>query len=287
VAAAAPQPTVQAQGGLIQMRLLVEDIPTTVTCSDCHCTYNRANEMDSRLHREEHDLFVLGVPVTGLRPTSSFRVERLWSSSPNGLGDYIVTVDRSSHNAWKNLASTVLDLVDRDLGAEPINPNRLWSTTPERSNSSRGARANNNSNLVARFKVYLYVKDMGRFRPKRVVSLLLAERIAEGFETVYAQGELDESATQLTVANNTQLQVTDRAHEAVLGVNKIWTHQEYRGQNCATRLIDKARDNFIWSYRIPRIHVAWTQTTEDGARFAERYFQSYGDFVFLTYFEDL
>lgn len=75
----------------------------------------------------------------------------------------------------------------------------------------------------------------------------------------------------------------DESHEAVLGINKFWTLGTSRRRGYAKKLLDQARQSFIPSYVIPRVHIAWTFTTDDGAHFAKEYLQSQTDYDNLTY----
>jgi hypothetical protein len=64
--------------------------------------------------------------------------------------------------------------------------------------------------------------------------------------------------------------VSTKAHEAVLGINKFWTLKTSRQNSYAKKLLDQARQTFIPSYIIPRVHIAWMYTNDDEAKFAKK-----------------
>ena len=59
--------------------------------------------------------------------------------------------------------------------------------------------------------------------------------------------------------------------EALVGVSRIWVHPEFQRKGFASRLVDGMRG----AYRLPTVvskaEVAFSHTTEMGAKFAEGY----------------
>jgi hypothetical protein len=254
--------------------------PQTVwTCGICGLTCNRTIAVDVKAHDEYHEAYTDGEPVVGLMTTPRYQLASIETGI--GQGDYIVMVDRSSTEGWKRLAQTVLDKrVDKELGSIPITADVLWSSIEDP--AAKGPIANQ----VERFKVYMYVR---RRVPRlgRVVSILLAERVKTGYETNRTQLESDEFGSWPATVPQTQTIVSNRAHEAVLGINKFWTLKGCRRQGLGKLLVDHARQNFVRSYIIPRVHIAWTHTTHDGANFAKAYMEDQADYDFLTYDDHL
>lgn len=276
---AAPNNIARGSGNLVQTQLDLGQ-PTNLTCDTCRFTFNRTVQADVKAHQKFHDAHILGEPVTGLTTTTRYLLRSI--DTGIGQGDSIIVVDRSSTEGWKNLAMTVLERhVDRELGAAPISENHLWSSIKDPATTGQSSEAN----LVDRYKVYMYVR---RYQPRlgklgRVVSLLLAERITTGFETNRIQIESDEFGPWPAQVAHFQTVVSTKSHEAVLGISKFWTLGTSRRRGYAKKLLDQARQNFIPSYIIPRVHVAWTFTTDDGAHFAKEYLQSQTDYDYLTY----
>ncbi len=272
----APSNAAQGSANLIQKQLDLGR-PAVITCNICRFTFNRTLLGDVRAHTDYHDTHIFGEPVIGLTTNHRYHLQSI--DTGIGQGDYVVMVDRSSTEGWKNLALSVLERhVDKELGSVPISANILWSSIadPAATESTSGATQ------VDRFKVYMYVR---RYVPKmgRVVSILLAERISTGFETNRIQVEADEFGPWPPIVRKLETVVSTKAHEAVLGVNKFWTIRRSRRSGYGKTLLDQARQTFVPSYIIPRVHIAWTCTTDDGARFAKEYLQCQADYDFLTY----
>jgi hypothetical protein len=113
----------------------------------------------------------------------------------------------------------------------------------------------------------------------------LAERITTGFEMRNVQIDQDEFGPWPSEVVHTKPCLSTKAHEAVLGVNKFWTILKHRRNGYGKLLLDEARKDFICCYTIPRIHVAWTQTTDEGNRFAKHYLQDEANYDYLVYNE--
>lgn len=60
----------------------------------------------------------------------------------------------------------------------------------------------------------------------------------------------------------------------LLGVRVIWVHKQHRGQKVATQLLDIARRHFSFGMVFDKINVAFSQPTEAGLSFAQRYMDS-------------
>jgi hypothetical protein len=266
----------QGSGNLVQAQLDIGR-PTNLMCNICRFTFNRTVLADARAHSQYHDSHTLGEPIIGLTTTSRYHLRRIETGI--GEGDYVVMVDRSSTQGWKDVAMAVLEThVDRELNSVAISASRLWSSIADPAITGRNSEAN----PVDRYKVYMYVR---RYQPKlgRVVSLLLAERITTGFETNRIQIQADEFGAWPSIVRNVQTVVSTKAHEAVLGINKFWTISNSRRNGYGRVLLNQARQNFLPYYIIPRIHIAWTYTTDDGANFAKAYLQGQTDYDYLTY----
>ena len=65
-----------------------------------------------------------------------------------------------------------------------------------------------------------------------------------------------------------------RPFKTTLGVKQIWVHEKYRRSNVARSLVDTARQHFIFGNIVLRSHVAFSQPTSDGLKFALSYSQN-------------
>ena len=59
--------------------------------------------------------------------------------------------------------------------------------------------------------------------------------------------------------------------EALVGVCRIWVHPEFQRRGFASRLVDGMRGAYRLPMVVKRDEVAFSHTTEMGARFAESY----------------
>jgi N-acetyltransferase len=59
-----------------------------------------------------------------------------------------------------------------------------------------------------------------------------------------------------------------------MGVRQIWVHAKYRRGGIAQRLLDVARKHFVFGAILQRNHIAFSQPTTDGLRFALAYTKS-------------
>ena len=58
---------------------------------------------------------------------------------------------------------------------------------------------------------------------------------------------------------------------ALCGINRIWVHSKHRRQGIASRLVDAARDNFLYGRVLCQNEIAFSQPTEDGRSFGKHY----------------
>lgn len=266
--------TAPPSGNLVQSQLNL-GISTIKTCKTCRFAFNTTIGEDVRAHVHFHDTYISGVLVVAV-PCPPRSVIRDFPIT----GDQIIVVTRSSPQSWKNLAMTVLGThVDKELGSVAINADRLWSSIPD----PEVTRLASEAEQVDKYKVYMYIKVPSRFQAGRVVSLLLAEHITSGFETWHIQLQRDEFGSWPPEVVYTQPERLNKSHEAILGVNKFWTLRKERRKGYGKMLLDAARENFIFGYMIPRVQLAWTQTTEEGAKYAKTYMQNEAEYDYLTY----
>eukprot|EP01119_Soliformovum_irregulare_P001160 TRINITY_DN10879_c0_g1_i1.p1 TRINITY_DN10879_c0_g1~~TRINITY_DN10879_c0_g1_i1.p1 ORF type:complete len:328 (-),score=67.71 TRINITY_DN10879_c0_g1_i1:54-1037(-) len=60
---------------------------------------------------------------------------------------------------------------------------------------------------------------------------------------------------------------------ASIGVSRIWVHQDHRRKGTATRLLNVAREHFVFGTKVSIMEVACTQPTEMGLTFFTKYCQ--------------
>jgi hypothetical protein len=287
--ASTPLAAARPAGNLTQTQLAVGVSPMK-TCAICSVSYNSTLAEDKALHLRLHEEYLMGVSVAGLPLGPEPNIRKYYLSGNHGVGDLIVEVHRYSPVAWKRLVIQVIrGHVDKHLGGVPDEEEYLWSTMrdPAGDDPDGPYLPAFDDQHVPRFKFYLFIQDFDGAGPNRVCSFLMAERIVKGYEVRRVQLQADEFGPWPSIVQNLELQITNNAHPAELGVNKIWTIRAFQKSGYARALLEYARQNFIYGMDIAADHVAWTQTTEAGASAAESYFQSDNmDCVYLSYAED-
>eukprot|EP00210_Caulerpa_lentillifera_P008528 g8135.t1 len=107
-------------------------------------------------------------------------------------------------------------------------------------------------------KVYICVKK------STVICCLVLEPLQEA--TCMVIPNEDQNAKTPYVESGSRRQVE-------CGVVTIWTHQSYRKQGVASRLLAISKCNFIFGYDVPRETLAFKQPTPDGQHFAFNFCQ--------------
>lgn len=74
----------------------------------------------------------------------------------------------------------------------------------------------------------------------------------------------------LYVDNRFALSETPRS--AILGISRVWVCADRRRRGIATRLLDCARENFVYGMKIEKDDVAFSQPTESGGALARGWF---------------
>ncbi|KAF2766304.1 hypothetical protein EJ03DRAFT_330163, partial [Teratosphaeria nubilosa] len=208
------------------------------TCEQCGMEYNVSSVEDRKLHDKYHKQNTEGCDA-GKDFVKNAREGTVWTGTKDG--DSICAVDRGDKPARKRRAQAALDIVQRELGAVPIPDKELWSV--QESHDDR-----------PRFRAYMYI------RGTKCIGVLLVEgmdgreayKVAEPVESINKTAEakqtLQSSATEeLEAAGEAKATLEDRPvaissiiEVARLGISRIWTSPQHRGQNIATRLLDVA-----------------------------------------------
>lgn len=202
-------------------------------------SYHPSTPDDDALHKRFHAKSVGGVDFA-LKPPKHHVVWR------GGEGDsHVLVVGRSAASAEKRKAKEVLEVVDSELGAAEIGEADLWADADDGGGD--------------RFKVYLYI------RGKKCIGLCLAERISKAYCVL-------DDRLPAGKGCSSSVSVSDTAQPALLGISRIWTCSSHRRQGIAARLLDCARDTFIYGMHLEKSMVAFSQPTESGGGLARSWF---------------
>jgi len=87
----------------------------------------------------------------------------------------------------------------------------------------------------------------------------------------FLTGFLYATVEELACNSDTVVCCEKESVKAFLGIEQVWVHRKWRRRKIATRLLDAARAKFCYGYLVPSDLVAFSQPTQDGKVFAERY----------------
>lgn len=211
-------------------------------------SYHPSARDDAALHKRFHAKSVGGVDFAP-KPAPAHSVWRDDNSDA-----HVLVVGRTASAAEKRKAKEVLEVVDSELGAAEIAEADLWADD-----------AGGGGGGADRFKVYLYV------RGRKCIGLCLAERITKAYCVLDGDDDDDDKRCSSSVS------VAETPTPALLGIARIWTCSSHRRQGVAARLLECARETFIYGMHVEKCMVAFSQPTESGGGLARGWFRSGGE----------
>lgn len=244
------------------------------TCNQCGMEYIPSNQQDTALHSRFHIENIDGVEIgkTFIKDKSlTWLQPSIGALKPDE--DIVVVESRSSGKARKQ-ANKVLEIVNADLSAPPIDNKHLWGDLepsllePEDTKLKKRKIKNEGSEVRSeRFKVFMYLVK------GHCVGFCLAEKISTAFQVV--DHHTDDNTQKLlssALSISSSISMSSKADVALLGISRIWTSKSYRNQNIATNLLDCARAMFFYGLELPKNLVAFSQPTDSGGQLAKRWF---------------
>lgn len=185
------------------------------TCAVCGMSYHLSTPSDQQTHARFHARALAGLTL----PACTRGLVPVWRAGAHAV--------LRATAAERRRVRDVLELVDTELGAAPIDDAALWGAD-------------------GRYRVFLYtVEERAR---RTVVGCLLAERIAEGFAAVGGAGDVRLGPRR----------------RAVMGVCRVWVAREWRRKGIAWKMLEAARGAFVYGMKVRRSEVAFSQPTESG-----------------------
>jgi N-acetyltransferase len=128
---------------------------------------------------------------------------------------------------------------------------------------------------------YIYLKE------KRLVGLVVIEEVKQ--RQIRQLSNWEEQANVDTECKNDQSEDLEIVRNDIhsddtvvspkpfwMGVKILWVHQQMRKAKIATKLIDVARQVFVFGQIVEKAQVAFSQPTFDGFNFAKYYCNSVG-----------
>jgi len=203
-------------------------------CQTCGSVYSKGDPQDEAMHNLQHTGLLERLKHQG------WAKERVVATYPEG--GRVISIRPGDDARWWKKAEDVLGIVDRDLGFSEV-----------------GIRA---PDLT---KIFLFIAD------KKIVGLLLAEQISQGFQII-PPTEGDEKR-QVYCCSET-------AQPVLAGISRIWVLADYRRKRVASHLVDAMRVAFFVDKYLAEKEFAFSDPTLNGIEFASKYI---GHKHFLVY----
>lgn len=184
-----------------------------------------------------HVIVELLVAVTYHSPyiLQGWKKERLVRDLDHHGGRVIMVLPTDPQHCWRKVEE-IREIVDQELGF-----------------AENGIRVKENT------KVFFYVLE------KRIVGCLIAETIREAHKVI-PQKSPAKGGGQLVCCSEKRFKVW-------AGVSRIWVLASERGKGIASTLVDAMRSNFLNSHFLTIDEFAFSDPTESGMGFAEKYTQ--------------
>jgi len=243
-------------------------------------SYYPCTSDDDALHKRFHAKSVGGVDF---KPTilDAKKSKVVWRGREEEQEEdsFVLVVDRKSAAVERRKAREVLEVVESELSAGEIEEGVLWG----------GVKAGEEGGGGERFRVLLYVVG------KKCVGLCLAERIRKAYRVVGDEvrndvaGEMKSMVYRgssisvscvlvffflsiLCIFVDNRFVHSETSRPAILGISRVWVCADRRRRGIATRLLDCAREHFIYGMEIEKDDVAFSQPTESGGALARGWF---------------
>ncbi|KAF2857813.1 hypothetical protein K470DRAFT_279035 [Piedraia hortae CBS 480.64] len=238
-------------------------------CPTCGMEYVASSAEDRKLHDRYHQQAVDGYDV-GKEFAGKARLGTVF---PGVLeGDWICAITHLDHHTRRKKVQSVLESVQRELGAVPISAQQLWASSKDRG---------------PHFTAYLYVRGTKCVGFALTVGLSEARLVLKPqvnptkpilHHSVSAVEALKlrrlAAAEAEAQATSQPLLVSSVPVPARLGIARIWTSPRCRCEGIASSLLDTALAS---TKPLTKDDVAFSQPTEAGTRLARKWFgQLYG-----------
>ncbi|XP_061098266.1 N-acetyltransferase ESCO2 [Conger conger] len=204
------------------------------TCASCGMIYSADCLEDNFQHTQFHQRILDSIKFVGWKKERV--VAEFWD------GKIILVLPEDPKYAVKK-AEEVRKLADNELGFQQVSlscPNKA--------------------------KTYLFVNSN-----KMVVGCLITEHIRQAFR-VLEQPERTKDMTKADFMDHHRAWCCSTSPEtAICGISRIWVFSLMRRRGVATRLVDTARNTFMYGSHLTKKEIAFSDPTPDGKLFATKY----------------
>ncbi|KAF8427487.1 ESCO1/2 acetyl-transferase-domain-containing protein [Tirmania nivea] len=284
-------PTQPPTKKLTQLHLDLGQAPARTSCPICHMSYDPSLPEDTLLHKKFHAKSTGGVDFISSCPRILWSgvgfVQDAWEEREREL---VIVVGRDSNKLERRRVMEVMEIVERELGCQEIKEEEVFGVPKYDAKGRRGRDRSGDEG--GRYKVFLYL--LGR----KCVGLLLAERIEKAYKITLPPFQ-SPASTSISPSSATPpapiipndpcplppplpdhpLTLSPTTSPALLGISRIWTCSAHRRRGIATRLLDVARQAFIYGMTIDKSRVAFSQPTALGKALAGEWFLREGGWL--------
>ncbi|XP_064196458.1 N-acetyltransferase ESCO2 isoform X3 [Anguilla rostrata] len=204
------------------------------TCSSCGMVYSADSLEDNFQHTQFHQRFLDSIKFVGWKKERV--VAEFWD------GKIIMVLPEDPKYAIKK-AEEVRKLADNELGFQQVS-----------------------LSCPSKAKTYLFVNS-----DKMVVGCLITEHIRQAYR-VLEQPERTKDMTKEDFMDHHRAWCCSTSPEtAICGISRIWVFSLMRRKGIATRLLDTARNTFMYGSHLTKKEIAFSDPTPDGKLFATKY----------------
>ncbi|ROT84480.1 hypothetical protein C7M84_022330 [Penaeus vannamei] len=171
----------------------------------------------------------------GAKQCNGWKKERLVRDLDHHGGRVIMVSPTDPQHCWRKVEE-IREIVDQELGF-----------------AENGIRVKENT------KVFFYVLE------KKIVGCLIAETIREAHKVIPQRSPI-RGGGQLVCCS-------EKRYKVWAGISRIWVLASERGKGIASTLVDAMRSNFLTSHFLTLDEFAFSDPTESGMGFAEKYTQ--------------
>ncbi|MBN3309099.1 ESCO2 acetyltransferase, partial [Amia calva] len=203
-------------------------------CKSCGMIYSADSLEDDFQHTQFHQRLLDSIKFVGWKKERV--VAEFWD------GKIILVLPDDPKYAVKK-AEEVRQLADNELGFQQVSLNRPNKT-----------------------RTYLFVNN-----DRMIVGCLVAEHIKQGFRVLQEPETARDMRKPDFMEHHRAWCCSTKPQNAIFGVSRIWVFSLMRRKGIATRMLDTARNSFMYGCFLNKDDIAFSDPTPDGKLFATKY----------------
>ncbi|XP_036406162.1 N-acetyltransferase ESCO2 [Megalops cyprinoides] len=203
-------------------------------CASCGMIYSADSLEDNFQHTQFHQRFLDSIKFVGWKKERV--VAEFWD------GKIILVLPEDPKYAVKK-AEDIRQLADNELGFQQIS-----------------------LSCPSKAKTYLFVNH-----DKMIVGCLIAEHIRQAYRVLEQPERAKDMTKQDFMEHHRAWCCSTVPERAICGVSRIWVFSLMRRQGIASRLVDTARNTFMYGSHLTKEEIAFSDPTPDGKLFATKY----------------